>query len=155
MGDIMRDMELQDPRNRKMQNLIAFSVSAGIHLAGLLALLSINACGKESSSKDAVPDSAPKEKAEAKEVDKVQQDNRHREEMAPNGLPLPPGGIRPIESEECGRATTNLVVQAGDTLWTIARRCKTTPAKLAKMNGKDVKALSSLRVGQVLKVPVQ
>lgn len=147
-------MELQDPRNRKMQNLIAFSVSAGIHLAGLLALLSINACGKEPSSKDAVPDSAPKERAEAKEVDKVQQDNRHREETAPNELPLPPGGIRPIESEECERATTNLVVQAGDTLWTIARRCKTTPAKLAKMNGKDVKALSSLRVGQVLKVPV-
>ena len=114
-----------------MQNLIAFSVSAGIHLAGLLALLSINACGKEPSSKDAVPDSAPKERAEAKEVDKVQQD----------------------EEGEC--VTTNLVVQAGDTLWTIARRCKTTPAKLAKMNGKDVKALSSLRVGQVLKVPVQ
>ena len=92
-------MELQDPRNRKMQKLIVYSVSAGIHLAGLLALLSINACGKEPSSKDAVPDSASKERAEAKEVDKVQQDNRHREETAPNELPLPPGGIRPIESE--------------------------------------------------------
>lgn len=148
-------MELQDPRNRKMQNLIAFSVSAGIHLAGLLALLSINACGKEPSSKDAVPDSAPKERAEAKEVDKVQQDNRHREVAASDGLPAKPGGISPIEPEEGECATTNLVVQAGDTLWTIARRCKTTPAKLAKMNGKDVKALSSLRVGQVLKVPVQ
>ena len=33
-------MELRDPRNRKMQNLIAFSVSAGIHLTGLFALLS-------------------------------------------------------------------------------------------------------------------
>ena len=65
-------MELHDPHNRKMQNLIAYSVSTGIHLAGLLALLSINACGKEPSSKDAVPDSAPKERAEAKEVDKVQ-----------------------------------------------------------------------------------
>ena len=148
-------MELQDPRNRKMQNLIAFSVSAGIHLAGLLALLSINACGKEPSSKDAVPDSAPKERAEAKEVDKVQQDNRHREVAASDGLPAKPGGISPIEPEERECGTTNYVVQAGDTLWTIARRCKTTPAKLAKMNGTDVKALSSLRVGQVLKVPVQ
>ena len=147
-------MELRDPRNRKMQNLIAFSVSAGIHLAGLLMLLSINACGKESSSKDAVPDSAPNERAESKEVAAASQDNRHREAAA-DGLPAKPGGIGPIEPEERECATTNHVVQAGDTLWTIARRCKTTPAKLAKMNGTDVKALSSLRVGQVLRVPVQ
>jgi len=148
-------MELQDPRNRKMQSLIAYSVSAGIHLAGLLALLSINACGKGSSNKNAVPAIAPKESAEAKEFDKVQQDNRHREESASGVLPKLSGVLMPSEPEERERATTNLVVQAGDTLWTIARRCKTTPAKLAKMNGTDVKALSSLRVGQVLKVPVQ
>ena len=148
-------MELQDPRNRKMQNLIAFSVSAGIHLAGLLALLSINACGKEPPSKDAVPDIAPNERAESKEVAAAPQDNRHREAAASDGLPTKPGGIGPMEPEERECGTTNYVVQAGDTLWTIARRCKTTPAKLAKMNGKDVKALSSLRVGQVLKVPVQ
>ena len=47
-------MELRDPRNRKMQNLIAFSVSAGIHLTGLFALLSIDACGKNSSDKAVV-----------------------------------------------------------------------------------------------------
>lgn len=148
-------MDLRDPRNRKMQNLIAFSVSAGIHLTGLLALLSIDACSKDSPDEVVATAGMPLEIPEIKEVNEVQKRNRHREETAPNELPLPPGGIRPIESEECERATTNLVVQAGDTLWTIARRCKTTPAKLAKMNGKDVKALSSLRVGQVLKVPVQ
>ena len=148
-------MELQDPRNRKMQNLIAFSVSAGIHLAGLMALLGIDACSKGSPRNVTATAGIPLERTETNEVQRACEGNRHREEAAPKGLPKPPGGVGPREPEEPERGTTNLAVQAGDTLWTIARRCKTTPAKLAKMNGTDVKALSVLRVGQVLKVPVQ
>ena len=149
-------MELQDPCNRKMQSLIAFLVSAGIHLAGLLALLSIDACGKAPSGKDAVDGIPPKGMAGSKEVDAAQKGNRHSSSAAPGEQPTPPGSIDPsAPQEERERGPTNLVVRAGDTLWTIARRCKSTPDKLAEMNGTNAKTLSSLRVGQILKVPVQ
>ena len=148
-------MELQDPRNRKMQNLIAFSVSAGIHLTGLLALLSIDACSKDSPDEVVATAGMPLEIPEIKEVNEVQKRNRHRERTVSGGSSELRLGEMQILQEGQGRETTNLVVRAGDTLWTIARKCKTTPAKLAKMNGTDVKALSVLRVGQVLKVPVQ
>ena len=148
-------MELRDPRNRKMQNLIAFSVSAGIHLTGLLALLSIDACSKGSSDEVVATAGMPLESPEIKEIDEVKNRNRDRVRTVSGGSSELHMGEMEIVQEERERGTTNLVVRAGDTLWTIARKCKTTPAELAKMNGTDVKALSALRVGQVLKVPVQ
>lgn len=68
-------MELRDPRNRKMQNLIAFSVSAGIHLTGLLALLSIDACSKDSPDEVVATAGMPLEIPEIKEVNEVQKRN--------------------------------------------------------------------------------
>ena len=81
----------------------------------------------------------PLEIPEIKEVNEVQKRNRHRERTVSGGSSEPRLGEMQILQEGQGRETTNLVVRAGDTLWTIARKCKTTPAKLAKMNGTDVK----------------
>ena len=48
--------------------------------------------------------------------------------------------------------TETYVVRAGDTLSKIAKRCSCTLDELAKLNGKSIKALSRLQVGQKIRV---
>ena len=51
--------------------------------------------------------------------------------------------------------TVPYVVKRGDTLTAIARDCGLTVPELAKLNGKSVKKLSDLKVGQRLKIPAK
>ena len=51
--------------------------------------------------------------------------------------------------------TVPYVVKRGDTLTAIARDCGMTIPELAKLNGKTVKKLSDLKVGQRLKIPAK
>jgi LysM repeat protein len=51
--------------------------------------------------------------------------------------------------------TVTYTVKRGDTLTALARECGLTVAELAKLNGKSVKKLSVLKVGQRLKLPAK
>jgi cell wall-associated NlpC family hydrolase len=64
-----------------------------------------------------------------------------------------PAGSSPAASASPARAPKARVhhVQAGDTLWSIARRYGTRPERIAALNGIPVEGI--LRIGQQLKVP--
>ena len=60
---------------------------------------------------------------------------------------------KPVEDKPV--KTVPYVVKRGDTLTAIARECGMTIPELAKLNGKSVKKLSDLKVGQRLKIPAK
>ena len=49
--------------------------------------------------------------------------------------------------------TRTYKVKKGDTLMRLARDAHTTPAELARLNGKDEKEFAKLQVGQTIKLP--
>ena len=48
--------------------------------------------------------------------------------------------------------TRDYTVKAGDNLTHLARKCGSTPAEIAKLNGVDEKTMANLKVGQVIKL---
>ena len=69
----------------------------------------------------------------------------------------------PVKKEDSSPAKTNTgsgrvklyVVKRGDTLTALAKECGLTVQELATLNGKSVKKLSNLWVGQKIKLPVR
>ena len=59
----------------------------------------------------------------------------------------------PKEPEAPRRGVITYTVKKGDSLTALAKGAACTVSELAKLNGKTVKALSNLRVGQKIKLP--
>ena len=59
----------------------------------------------------------------------------------------------PKEPEAPRRSVIAYTVKKGDSLTALAKRSSCTMTELAKLNGKSVKALSNLRIGQKIKLP--
>jgi LysM repeat protein len=59
------------------------------------------------------------------------------------------------ESKPKTSKTRSYVVKRGDTLTALARDCGLTVSELAELNGKSVKKLSNLWVGQKIKLPAE
>ncbi len=74
--------------------------------------------------------------------------------MATAVAPAEAQGARPVPQRPAAPAPAVAYyrIQAGDTLWALARRHRTTPERLAAMNG--IALSSTLQIGQRLKVPV-
>ena len=79
----------------------------------------------------------------------------HKTTPAPPPEPTPetdaPTSTPPAPSEPRTRTYT---VKPGDYLLRLAKKNNTTPAELARLNGKDEKELAKLKPGQVIKLPV-
>ena len=58
----------------------------------------------------------------------------------------------PVPAASAESEIETYVVRSGDTLSKIAKRCSCTLDELAKLNGKSIKALSRLQVGQKIRV---
>ena len=59
-----------------------------------------------------------------------------------SAAPAAPGAVK----------TRDYTVKAGDNLTHLARKCGSTPAEIAKLNGVDEKTMANLKVGQVIKL---
>jgi len=64
----------------------------------------------------------------------------------------PAGAEAPRSTGETPIKTKSYTVKRGDSLIRLARKCGSTPAELAKLNGTDEKKLSALQPGQVIKL---
>lgn len=70
--------------------------------------------------------------------------------------PAPAGSSsRPLARPQVTLETASYKVKAGDNATRLARDNGVTLQVLAKLNGKDVKTFSNLRVGQTIKVPAK
>lgn len=59
-----------------------------------------------------------------------------------SAAPATPGAVK----------TREYTVKAGDNLTHLARKCGSTPAEIAKLNGVDEKTMANLKVGQIIKL---
>jgi LysM repeat protein len=61
--------------------------------------------------------------------------------------------LAPAKNKTSGGRTKVYVVKRGDTLTALAKECGLTVQELATLNGKSVKKLSNLWVGQKIRLP--
>ena len=124
-------------RDKVTEWCIAGACSVAIHVFIILLFVLI---GKTSS--DPAPQPEPATAA-------------HKTTPAPPPEPTPetdaPTSTTTTPSEPRTRTYT---VKPGDYLLRLAKKNNTTPAELARLNGKDEKELAKLKPGQVIKLPV-
>lgn len=164
--------------DRGTQWLIAIGISLALHAGGLLLLATLHvadsASDRPSNDEDraepaAVAETKPEENEPAPEVAKPVERKTVAEPPAvkPPAKPVEPKpvakpaepkeSLKPVAGEDAGSQANSPVethvVKKGETLSSIAKACGCTIAELAKLNGASLKKLSSLRVGQRIKVP--
>ena len=148
----------------RTQWLIAGAVSLVLHVVGVGALLALN-----SPEKPPAVAEAPRPAATASSAKSESGKAGPEKESAKSPVPAPAVRSEPVKDEKPARAETSerkvppekpvsadaatYVVKSGDNLTTIARKYSLTAAELSKLNGKDVKTFSRLRVGQRIRVP--
>lgn len=142
---------MSNPQNKISVWGVAIGGSLLIHFV-LLGLLAMTAGGNapEPSVTDAPAprEEMPRPSAESSAAEPV-----------PSGSAAPRTGTTPIrdtasrtEEVKTGETVT-YVVKQGDNLTRIARACGATAAELAELNGKPLKRLEKLWVGQKIKLP--
>jgi LysM repeat protein len=78
------------------------------------------------------------------------------EPVGGSGPAVKPDAAPPAAAEKKDAVKTRVyTVKRGDTLTAIARDCGLTIPELAELNGKSVKKLSNLKIGQRLKLPAK
>ena len=96
------------------------------------------------------PDDKPAQiRIEPRQDDKLESDVSAKRAEAPAKKDDPP----PAKDKPASGKTKVYVVKRGDTLTALAKECGLTVGELAALNGKSVKKLSNLWVGQKIKLP--
>ena len=154
----------------RTQWLIAGVVSLVLHVVGIGALLALN-------SPEKPPAVVEPQRPAATASPETSESGKAEPEKESAKSPTPPPAVRsgpakdekPVRDERPARTgtpepktrsenpaavdTATYVVKSGDNLTKIARKHSLTAAELSKLNGKDEKTFSRLRVGQRIRVP--
>ena len=147
----------------RTQWLIAGAVSLVLHVVGIGALLALNSpekppavaepprpAAEPQTPSPAVRSEPTKDEKPVKDENPVRDEKLVKDEK-PARAESSEQKAPPEKSASVDTAT--YVVKSGDNLTTIARKYSLTAAELSKLNGKDVKTFSRLRVGQRIRVP--
>ena len=96
------------------------------------------------------PDDKPAQiRIEPRQDDKLESDVPAKRAEAPETKDNP----APVKARTGSGKTKVYIVKRGDTLTALAKECGLTVGELAALNGKSVKKLSNLWVGQKIKLP--
>lgn len=168
--------------NRAGQWTFAMIISVVLHVVGLGALMIFSGSGKQEvkpvepktearSNEEIVERPKPETKPETKSEAKPEAKPESKPEKKPSVKPEKKSEIKPETKPEkkveksdehpaqevkpSPAAPTDYVVVSGDNLTVIARRFGVTPAEIAEANGKNLKQMSRLLVGQRIRIPAK
>ncbi len=132
----------------------AFFASVLLH-AGIIALFVVPGCGEGGVPAADESGETPEVASAGPDPDVSAEEEPSPSAGTPRPVPVRPSvsNPRPADGDESrGEMPAVHVVRAGDTLTKIAKKHGTTPEELARINGKPVKKLNLLRVGQKIKL---